>query len=205
LNANKIKGFNQWVDNKKMFIDKNNEYEIRKKLGLPEDKTIILFVGRLLEMKGILHLLQAAHKNKNYFFVFVGTGKMDNLLKKESEENANVIYVGRKIGKELVDYYNASSMVALPSLEEGSSLVVAEALSCGRPMIVTSRGSSKNMFPDELGEKIEPSADNLLAAIERIEKKLKDNYELRKKCRNFALKKFSDTNGAEIIKGYQYD
>lgn len=202
LDRGKMRVFKQWVDNKEIFVYNKNKSEIRKKLNLPENKTIILFVGRLLEMKGIPHLIKAASLDPETIFVFAGAGQMENALVDAGKRFKNIIFAGRKFGRELADFYNAADMAALPSKEEGSSLVVVEALSCGKPVIITNKGCSKNMFPDNLGEKIKPSATNILKAADNIKKKLKQDVYLEQKCRNFALDNYSDNNAKIIVKNY---
>jgi glycosyltransferase involved in cell wall biosynthesis len=204
LDPSKMTIFRHWIDNKKLFIYKKDKTEIRKKLGFPDDKFVVLFVGRLLPMKGISFLLEAAKINNDIEFVFIGDGEMKGEIIDKANRSNNVIYVGKKFKEELVDYYNASDAVALPSVEEGSSLVVIEALSCGKPVIVTSRGCSKDMFDDYLGEKIVPSAENILMAVEKIVERKRQDVLFEEKCREFALEHYSEKNAEEIVKNY-YD
>lgn len=202
LDSQKMSIFKQWIDNRQLFVHKKEKAEIRKKLNLPGNKVIILFVGRLLEMKGIGFLLEVAAKNPEITVVFVGEGEMKEKIEEGAKKFANIIYVGKKFSAELVDYYNAADMVALPSVEEASSLVVVEALSCGKPVIVTNRGCSKDMFDDYLGEKITPSAENILSAVEKIiTRKIADPL-LEEKCRQFAIANYSERNAEVIIANY---
>ena len=202
LDPQKMSIFKQWINNQQLFVYKKEKIELRKKLGLPNDKKIVLFVGRLLKMKGIGFLLEAGIKNSEMMIVFIGEGEMKEKIVVSAKKFNNIIYVGKKFGAELVDYYNASDMIALPSVKEASSLVVVEALSCGKPVIITNRGCSKDMFDDYLGEKITPSAENILSAVEKIiQRKITDPL-LEEKCRQFAVANYSEKNAQAIIANY---
>jgi glycosyltransferase involved in cell wall biosynthesis len=202
LDPKKMNIFRHWIDNQRIFVYKKEKTELRKKLRLPGDKKIVLFVGRLLEMKGIGYLLEMAVKNPGIAVVFVGDGEMKEKIEEQAKKFSNILYVGKKFSTELVDYYNAADMVALPSIEEASSLVVVEALSCGKPIIVTNRGCSKDMFDDYLGEKIVPSAENILLAVENIIRRKIEDPLLEEKCRQFAVINYSEKNAQEIIDNY---
>ena len=58
----------------------------RKKLGLPLDKNIILFVGSLIERKAIFDLLKASiliREAINHMIIFIGDGELKHNLQKE--------------------------------------------------------------------------------------------------------------------------
>lgn len=195
----KIEVYNHSIDNRNLFVIKNKAM-LREKYSFESDETIVLFVGRLIEMKGIKTLVKAASLNRDIRFIFVGTGELAKYLKESALIYANISYLGERRGVELAEIYNISDMVVLPSTEEGSSLVVAEALSCGKPVIVTNRGCSKDMFPDELGKKIEPSEENISMAIRQLENKV--SGALQDKCRSFAVGKFGVGNLQKILDSY---
>lgn len=201
LDPKKMSIFKHWIDNQ-IFVYKKEKKELRRSLSLPSDKKIVLFVGRLMEMKGIDFLLEMAKKNPEIAVVFVGDGEMKEKIEEQAKRFSNILYVGKKFNAELADYYNAADMVALPSTQEGSSLVVAEALSCGKPVIVTNCGCSKDMFDDYLGEKIIPSAENILSAVRNIIQRKIDDPLLEERCRQFALANYSEKNAQEITNSY---
>ena len=196
---NKIKIYRHSIDNQILFIVKN-KHEIRKKYSISDNDFVVLFVGRLLEMKGVVKLVNVAKNNPNIKFVFVGSGVLEGFLRDASRKYSNIILYGKKFGKDLVDIYNLSDVVALPSTEEGSSLVVIEALSCGKPVIVTKYGCSKDMFPDNLGKKIEPTEQGIKDGIQELQKD--DLQKISIDCREFALNNYSHSNLEEILNNF---
>lgn len=117
-------------------------------------KKVILFVGRLIKRKGINYLLQAfAESGKkvkdNYQIWLVGDGpEKTNLINlcKELEIYRKVKFLGIKNKKQLIDIYNQAKILVLPSLNEGMSNVLLEAIACGLPVIATDVGGSKEII-----------------------------------------------------------
>jgi len=120
--------------------------ECREKLGLPPDKSLILFVGNLIPYKGPDVLVKAMQKIikevPDTELVFVGSGKM----KAELIELSKKLGVGKYVNfagfveehlKPL--YYNAADVFCLPSTlnTEVFPIVLLEASACGLPMVVS--------------------------------------------------------------------
>ena len=117
---------------------------LRKKLNLPLNKTLVLFVGWLVERKGIHHLLdaipQVVAKHKDVQFLILGEGPLYETLvqkvKKNNIEN-HVRFLGKKSHAQVAEYMAAADVFVLPSLYEGMPNVVMEAFASGLPVIAT--------------------------------------------------------------------
>lgn len=102
---------------------------------------IFLYLGQLIERKGILHLLKAwkiFSKNKeNINLLLVGEGDQRGKIEEFISENnlKNVVVSGKVDYDEVVNYYAAADIFLIPTLEDNWSLVVPEAMSCGLPII----------------------------------------------------------------------
>jgi len=98
----------------------------------------IIFVGPLRIGKGIQYLLKAYKelnlKNSELLLIGRDSPEMTNILK---EYDGNYKYISVVPHKFINDYYSNSSVFVLPSLVEGSALVIYEAMACGIPVIVT--------------------------------------------------------------------
>ena len=114
--------------------------EMRLELGLQENDIVFLFVGRLVDWKGINELGQAFNKliNNNVKLVIVGDGPMRRQVEMLSTD-PRIKYLGRKTSKELISLYFISDVVVLASYDEPWGLVVNEAMAAGKPVIVTDR------------------------------------------------------------------
>lgn len=122
----------------------NSAKEIKEKLGY---KKIVLFVGRLIKEKGIEYLIEAFAKlskeNKEVGLVIVGDGPERNRLETlcNSMKIDKVTFAGFIDREDITPYYLLSDILVLPApkgkIHEEWGLVVNEAMSVGKPVIVS--------------------------------------------------------------------
>ena len=119
---------------KTIVIPNGVDTEIFKPLkNIKQKKNIILFTGRLTEIKGILEILEVAKQLPQYEFWFAGQGPLSNKIKGKNIKN-----FGFQKTKELIKLYNQATICISPSYREGFSNVGLEVTSCGRALICTS-------------------------------------------------------------------
>ena len=119
--------------------------EFRAKYGIKGDERIILFVGRIHEIKGLDLLLRAFTKLikrvADVKLVFVGPddGYLHKLrrMAEESGVLSKVLFTGLLSGKEKLSAYSAANLFALPSRSEGFPVTVLEACASCLPVIVS--------------------------------------------------------------------
>ncbi len=199
----KVKVFTHWVDQEAFRpMDKG---ECKKELEL-KGKFVVLFVGRLLDIKGVNLLLEVAMRVadiKDVLFVFVGDGPLANEVKDASCSFNNVLYVGKVEKEKLILYYNAADVVIAPSLyEEGFGRVILEALSCGTPVIASNKGGVPEALDESVGILIEPKIDEIQWAIGSLYVHSGKLDNLRKNCRIYAETRFSENNAKVIESAY---
>ena len=118
--------------------------EARKRLGLKGGKTI-LFIGRLVERKNPMLLLKAftalSRKIGGVTLIVVGDGPYRGQAMSFCEKHGlkNVVFAKpvNQSSDELMDYYAACDVLALPSSREPYGAVIDEAVSFGKPVIST--------------------------------------------------------------------
>ncbi|WP_035845639.1 glycosyltransferase family 4 protein [Kitasatospora azatica] len=103
----------------------------RERFGLPADRPLVLFAGRLVPKKGYQLLLEA-HQPAAYDLVFAGDGDAGPL-----RDRAGVHHLGTLAPAELARVYRACDVFALPSTAEGFPLTVQEAMASGLPVVTT--------------------------------------------------------------------
>ncbi|MBI5747963.1 MAG: glycosyltransferase family 4 protein [Nitrospinae bacterium] len=143
----------------------------RKKTGLPMEKRIILYVGRLSSEKGVNHLIDAVprirDKEPDILLVIIGTGGLLNKLMSQTKDlgiEGNVLFLGERLHSDIPVYINASELLLLPSLCEGCPNVVLEALACGTPVIASNVGGVPEIITSEdLGMLVYPADPDALA------------------------------------------
>lgn len=120
--------------------------ESRALLGLPAEKKILLVVANLVPQKGheyLLRCLQMMDDRGDLVLVVVGGGPLEPVLKRLTLElglGSRVMFVGPKPHSEIPLWINACDLFVLPSVNEGSPTVIAEAMACGKPVVATKVG-----------------------------------------------------------------
>lgn len=142
----------------------------RKLLNLSENKKIILFIGHLVERKGIVYLIRAlkilSRKNKDFLCYIVGKGILEKKLKSIASEldiENKIIFVGEKSPDEIPLWTNACDILVLPSLNEGLPNVISEALACEKPVVATNVSGTPELVNKDVGYLVRPKDINDLA------------------------------------------
>jgi glycosyltransferase involved in cell wall biosynthesis len=160
------------------FSFKDSSIDIRKKYSLSSDETIFLYTGRLSMQKKVLDLIDVFSSSlengvipKNSTLLFAGSfdslgfifgnvweeeGEMfrsyDKKIKSKVQSTQNKIkYIGMIDNSELCDYYNDSNyFISLSTYhDEDYGMSVAEAGSCGTPLILSDWAGFKSFNINE--------------------------------------------------------
>ena len=134
----------------------------------PLDPTI-LFCGRLVWQKGPDLLIEAVPQilrvQPHSKFVFVGDGEMRTGLEARARQLGvwhAVRFLGHRRGDELVPLFGLADAVCVPSRNEPFGIVVLEAWSARKPVIVTQNGGPKEYVHHEVnGLKIYPMPESV--------------------------------------------
>lgn len=129
---------------------------IRFRYNIPEDTSVILFVGSLTQKKGVHTLFHAfsgiRSVRKDVKLILVGAGpEYENLRRLSVKLNVqnDIILTGAVKRSDLPYFYASSDMVIIPSeFQEPISLVLAEALSSGKPVIASKVGGMPELVKD---------------------------------------------------------
>lgn len=132
-----------------------NKKEARKRLNISLDKKIILFVGWLIERKGVKYLIDAVptvlKKYPNSLFIVIGEGELKDKLVNQTRRLKVmdfVKFIGPKSLDEVSFWMNAADLFVLPSLSEGRPNVVGEAMASGLPTVATKVNGTPEFIDD---------------------------------------------------------
>jgi glycosyltransferase involved in cell wall biosynthesis len=178
---------------------KSEEEGIREKFGLSDDAFYVIHVGMVTPSKNQLETLQALHKLKreipNIKAIFAGLREKGNyytsLLDKfiaEKGLGAHVIFTGHVNKDELRVLYHISHVAVLPGRGQGSWLSPFEALSAGKPVIVSPELPCSTVIGRE---DIGLVSDNLCKGIHDIYIKYSDYLKKAVKGKEFVIKNFT--------------
>ncbi len=124
------------VDAHMYYSSENQEAKqtLRCKYGLPQDRPVVLFVGRFVEKKGLRILKLMVEQRPEITWAFAGWGP----LNPESWNALNVRVFSDLRDASLAPLYRACDLFVLPSTGEGFPLVIQEALASGLPVVCSS-------------------------------------------------------------------
>lgn len=174
-------------------ITESEKNEIRKELNIKENDFVLIYVGRLMESKGVLELIKAFNifnsKYLNSKLIIVG-GNFDNkekgdyitTLYKEKGDNENIIFKGYVPSNEVYKFYQLSNVQVIPTkANEAFGLVCLEGIASGLPIIATNSGAMPEIL-DKVGFFVERTdlVNNIEMMLEKIlnEKHNFENYEI---------------------------
>jgi D-inositol-3-phosphate glycosyltransferase len=124
-------------------------------LGL-NGESIIVFVGRIIPLKGIDNMLKAmAHLERKQGIKLVVIGGDDHSraemqrlknLSRTLRIDESVIFLGSVKQETLPFFYSAADLCVVPSYYESFGLVVLESLACGTPVVATKVGCAESVI-----------------------------------------------------------
>ena len=123
--------------------------EARRQCGLPLDRPIVAFVGRLIESKGPLRLVEAIRLRPEIGAIFLGVGP-------HKPEGPQVLFQGSVRHEDVPVWLSAADVFALPTLAEGCSNAILEALSCGLPVISSDLPFNRAILDNETALLVDP-------------------------------------------------
>ena len=140
----------QGVDDE-LFSD-GDAFTARQQLSLPTDRRLLLWIGRMVDVKGLDLLIAAfelAHqRDPSLMLMLVGEGPLGPSLRADVNRRGlteHVLFAGPKTQEQLPDWYRAADLFVLSSLSEGLPNVLRESLACGRPFVSTDVGSVREI------------------------------------------------------------
>lgn len=132
------------IDENKIFIggmsaDSDGMIKDIKNVERKEHSGIIfLYVGRIIELKGLQYLLPVWKKysatNQDDKLIIVGDGPLLDDFRSLYNDVPSIEFVGAIDYDSIAQYYAKSDVFIIPTLEDNWSLVVPEAMSCGLPI-----------------------------------------------------------------------
>jgi glycosyltransferase involved in cell wall biosynthesis len=143
--------------------------EARRRLGLPAEQKVLLWVGRMVPVKGLDVLLKALTllpPDEAPLTVLVGDGAERRALEAAARSGlpqGAVRFVGGVPHAELPSWYRAADLMVLPSRSEGVPNVLLEALACGTGFLASDVGSVRELASDP-GRELVPAGDPVALA-----------------------------------------
>lgn len=127
---------------------------LRKRYAITT-KNVILFIGRLVEVKGLAFLIRALKNFSDYTLVVAGNGYEFSMLKKLAQSfSVNVRWLGFICREKKIDYLALCDLLVMPSVTLSSGVsdslpvTILEALACAKPVLASRVGGIPEVIID---------------------------------------------------------
>jgi len=185
---------------------------LRRKLGLPADRSVVFTVRRLVPRMGLENLIAAFAEvrevRSDVLLAIAGRGRLEGELRRQADAlglGESVRFLGFVDDEALVRYYQAADLFALPTLAfEGFGMVTLEALACGTPAIGTPIGATPEILSPLARQLVldgtEPSAirRGILAMLEWLSDRVAA-ADLRRRSREYVVANFGWDRAIDAI------
>ncbi|MCM3711731.1 glycosyltransferase [Sporosarcina luteola] len=162
----------------------------RRELDIPSNEKLLLFVGNMIEAKGVLELVDAfdivrkSHPESTLHLI--GSSKdgafMETLAKRLLSKDVRISHQEPLPQKEIAKWIAAADVFVLPSHHEGFGLVALEAMAVGTTVVGSDVGGLSFLLGNEAGILVEPKNSGSLA--EGLKQALEEPSESRRKIAN---------------------
>ncbi|MBI5604001.1 MAG: glycosyltransferase [Deltaproteobacteria bacterium] len=207
INPEKIEVIHNGIDPSRLDQPLERE-EWRSKLGIKPGEFVIGVVARLEEQKGHQYLLEALSLRPDLLpslkVLIIGDGKLRSVLEEESKRrglSTQVLFLGTR--KPIIPILLALDLFLLPSLWEGFSMAILEAMAAGVPVIATRVGGAGEVITSGRDGFLIPPADapSLAAAIEDALRHREKYQAMAQLGRDKVRQSFSQENHMELLQG----
>lgn len=135
-------------------LSKEEKRTIRNKYHISQDTQVLLFAGRLDEVKGISYLIQAFREilktNPNARLLLIGDGNFNQWLKEAENIWSQVTFTGRVNQDTLYELYQIANIGIVSSIHEEFGFVAIEMMMHQLPVIVTDTGGLSEIIENKI-------------------------------------------------------
>jgi len=143
-----------------------------------QHKKQIIFAGRLSSEKGIDCLTEIGRNiSDDVDLIILGSGPEENKIKEFSEQQKNIHFLGYQNKEKTISLIRGSDILIQPSLNEGISSTILEAMACKTLTIATDIGGNKELIKNnKTGFLVTPNSSKEF--LEKIDFILSDQSKL---------------------------
>ncbi len=131
---------------------------LREKWNIPPQEKIILFAGRIDEVKGVIYLIKAFREilknNNNCRLIMAGSGDYDKCLQESTDICSKITFTGLLDKRLLYELYKLADVGVVPSLFEPFGYVAVEMMMHGLPIVFTETSGLNEVVDEASGLKV---------------------------------------------------
>ncbi len=205
VNSNKILVVSDGVDIEKFKVE-SGKLKVRDRLGLPQNKKIVLYTGHLYSWKGVGTLIESTKFLDEDTLVYLVGGTEGDVLKikKQTSENKNIIVVGSRPHSEIPYWQKSADVLVLPNTAKEdiskyytSPMKLFEYMASGNSIVASDLPSIREVLNKDNSVLVEP--DNPKKLAEGMNKVLGD-FNFADKISKQALEDVKNYTWGERVK-----
>jgi len=187
------------VDTQHFSSNSESRNRVRKELGISDNCFVIGSVGRMVPIKDYPRFLRATEqllsRGINLHVLLVGKGPDQESIQRQVQNSPllarNVTLTG--VSDQVAEILNAMDVFVLPSLGEGMSNTLLEAMACGLPVVASRAGGNPEVVEDQKsGWLFTPGdTDNLANQLEHLAANAETRRQLGLSARQRVVQLFS--------------
>ena len=195
-------------------VSDKDKASLRQELGIAsEQQKIVLYLGRLEEVKGLPYLLEAfaSLRRDDTLLILAGKGSKQSHLQQLAREKGitdRVIFAGYVPPEQAVPYYSLAHVYVLPSItvtqgKETWGMVVNEAMNQGVPVIATDAVGAAvgGLVQDGVNGFVVPERDS--TALAQQLRRILDNPDLRQRLSQNARSVVASWDSEQMVMGFR--
>ena len=155
---------------------------LRTQHGMDDGHKLMVYVGRLIEAKGLRELIDAfgklSQRDPQVRLSLIGEGLMHDEIKAMVQQrglDGRVILTGGLLPQQVAEWMSHAELVVLPSWSEGYPNVLVEALACGCPVVATRVGGIPEIIHE--GNGLMVPARDATALEQGLDKALRHDWD----------------------------
>ena len=194
-------------------VPEEDKLALLRQLGISSDQKVVLYLGRLVEEKGVPYLIEAfaSLQREDAVLVIVGTGpekeRLEYLVSERGITN-QVRFAGYVPPEKTLPYYAIAWVFGFPSIttpyfKEPWGLVVNEAFNQGVPVIATEAvgAAAGGLVQDGVNGFVVPERDS--TALAQVLQRILDDADLRERLSRNARQIIADWDNERMVLGFR--
>lgn len=168
-----------------LYSTTESKKELRKRLGIPASKYVVLYTGKVLNSKNVNLVFDAIQNMEDTVAVIVGEVSKDFVIPKNQ---GNLIFKGEVHMDKVRDYLFCSDAFIFPSPKESSPNSLLEAMAARLPVICSDIPNHREIVKHRKNGLLFSSTHQLIECINLLKKDKKKSIWLGKNAYNHILK-----------------